>query len=95
MARVSIQQTKGPESRVLVEERGATTSHLVTETGQDMVRYAPDGTSPEQFLEAAFQFLLEREPASSILPTFSLPVIERYFPEYPGEVRTRLRPSVG
>jgi hypothetical protein len=33
--------------------------------------------------EASFEFLLEREPASSILSQFALPVIERYFPEYP------------
>jgi hypothetical protein len=34
-------------------------------------------------LQASFEFLLEREPASSILSRFALPVIERYFPEYP------------
>ena len=37
----------------------------------------------EWVLVQAFQFLLEREPASSILSRFALPVIERYFPEYP------------
>ena len=31
--------------------------------------------------------LLEREPASSFLARFALPVIERYFPEYPRVIR--------
>lgn len=30
----------------------------------------------------SFTFLLEREPASSIMPQFSLDVISRYFPDY-------------
>ena len=49
---------------------------------QSTARYAP-GTTPERLLEASFEFLLEREPASSILSRFALPEIERYFPEYP------------
>ena len=35
-------------------------------------------------------FLLEREPASSILPEFSLDVIPNYFPEYKEELPGRL-----
>ncbi|HKE87714.1 MAG TPA: hypothetical protein VKB50_28365 [Vicinamibacterales bacterium] len=63
---------------------------MVTTTAQDVARYAPPGASPERLIEASFEFLLEREPASSILSTFALPVIERYFPEYPAEIRKRL-----
>ena len=33
-------------------------------------------------------FLLEREPKESILGSFELPVIERYFPDYPTAIRT-------
>ena len=35
-------------------------------------------------------FLLERESPSSILRSFSLDVIERYFPEYRVEMSRRL-----
>ena len=35
-------------------------------------------------------FLLEREPATSIMRQFSLDVIPRYFPEYRDEIRRRL-----
>jgi hypothetical protein len=44
----------------------------------------------EELVRASFEFLLEREPASSILRKFSLHVISRYFPEYPAEIRARL-----
>ena len=42
------------------------------------------------WLAASFRFLLAREPKESILSRFELPVIERYFPEYPEEIRGRL-----
>ena len=44
----------------------------------------------ERVVCASFEFLLEREPASSILPEFSLDVIGRYFPEYDDELPRRL-----
>jgi hypothetical protein len=44
----------------------------------------------ERVVRASFEFLLEREPASSILPAFSLEVIGRYFPEYERELPRRL-----
>ena len=44
----------------------------------------------ERLVRETFVFLLEREPASSILRSFDLTVVARYFPEYPTEIRTRL-----
>jgi hypothetical protein len=41
-------------------------------------------------LEESFRFLLEREPNTSILPSFGLLLIGRYFPEYQQEIRARL-----
>ena len=40
--------------------------------------------------EAQFQFLLEREPNTSILREFDLSVINRYFPEFEAEMAKRL-----
>jgi hypothetical protein len=48
---------------------------------------------PEELVRASFEFLLEREPASSILRKFSLDIISRYFPDYPAEIRARLAGS--
>ncbi|MDQ4011443.1 MAG: hypothetical protein M3228_12305 [Actinomycetota bacterium] len=36
----------------------------------------------DRVVRESFVFLLEREPASSIMREFSLDVISRYFPEY-------------
>jgi len=36
------------------------------------------------------RFLLEREPATSILREFALSTISDYFPEYPAEMLRRL-----
>jgi hypothetical protein len=78
---VSVQSSGGDFYRVVVTQGRGTTTHEVIVTAEDVARYAP-GSTPERLLEASFEFLLEREPASSILPRFALPVIERYFPEY-------------
>ena len=44
------------------------------------------GVPDDDLVRASFLFLLEREPASSILRRFRLDVIERYFPEYRTEI---------
>ena len=42
--------------------------------------------TPEHCIEAAFQFLLDREPKESILRRFDIAVISRYFPEFEREL---------
>ena len=90
VAKIAIEPGGQSSYRVTVDDGGRRTTHTVTVTSQDLDRYAPAGTTAERLLEASFEFLLEREPASSILSTFGLPVIERYFPEYPREIRKRM-----
>ena len=85
-AQISVESSGGSAYRVVVRQGKNSTTHDVTVTPEDVARYAPDST-PERLLEASFEFLLEREPASSILSRFALPVIERYFPEYPRVIR--------
>ena len=43
-----------------------------------------------ELVRCSFDFLLAREPATSILRRFSLEQIGDYFPEYRGEIRRRL-----
>jgi hypothetical protein len=81
-ADISVESLGGAIYRVVVTQGRATSTHEVTVTPENVARYAP-GSTAEELLEASFEFLLEREPASSILARFALPVIERYFPEYP------------
>jgi hypothetical protein len=82
MANIAVVRTEGNVYRVTVEEGGSTTRHDVTVTDIVAERYAP-GQTAEALVTASFEFLLAREPKESILTTFDLPVIERYFPEYP------------
>jgi len=42
---------------------------------------------PECLVERSFAFLLVREPKDSILRTFDLALIGRYFPKYESEMR--------
>jgi hypothetical protein len=86
---ISVESSGGSVYRVVVIEGRNTSTHDVTVAPEDVARYAP-GATPERLLEASFEFLLEREPASSILTRFALPVIERYFPEYPRVIRQRV-----
>lgn len=48
----------------------------------DLARLVPDATEPSDLVRRSFEFLLAREPKESILRSFELPVIGRYFPEY-------------
>ena len=89
MARITVTRRSGEQFRVEVDEGATQTSHDVTATAADLQKYG-GGATPERLIRASFEFLLEREPKESILTSFALPVIERYFPEYPGEIRTRL-----
>lgn len=80
MADITIQEQSDGTYVVTVHAR-ETTVHRVTCTPTMIAHYAP-GADPEEILRASFEFLLEREPNTSILPSFDLPIIERYFPEY-------------
>lgn len=46
--------------------------------------------APEELVRKSFEFLLEREPASAILPEFELSLISHYFPEYEETVQALL-----
>ncbi len=78
----------GSTYHVTVNEDGDMTTHLVTVWPSDIGHYAPSAT-PEELIEASFEFLLEREPKESILTRFELPLIERAFPEYGQAMRSR------
>jgi len=47
----------------------------------DLDRWGAGGPV-EDLVRRSFEFLLEREPAGSILREFDLAVIQRYFPEF-------------
>jgi hypothetical protein len=75
---------------VRIREGAFATEHRVTVDPADLARLDGGAADPERLVRAAFAFLLEREPASSILAAFDLPVIGRYFPGWEADVRGRL-----
>lgn len=69
------------------------TGHRVTVPGDLIRKMRLREDDLQMVVRETFRFLLEREPASSILPAFSLDVVLAYFPEYEQELPTRLRAS--
>jgi hypothetical protein len=88
MATIDVTQQSSTSFLVTVDDGNGQTAHEVTVMPSDVERYAP-GSTPEELLEAAFQFLLAREPKEAILQRFELPVIERYFPEFAAAMGVR------
>ncbi len=62
-----------------------TTMHRVRVSRADRERYG--ATDVADLVKRSFEFLLAREANTSILREFDLSTIERYFPEYGGEIR--------
>jgi len=83
MAEASIQvhHQDGDQYEVTVEA-GSTTRHRVELPVAYWEKLCRPGESREALIERSFRFLLERESNTSILPSFELSVISRYFPEF-------------
>ncbi|MGA3217629.1 MAG: hypothetical protein ABSE77_00925 [Acidimicrobiales bacterium] len=74
-------RVRGPKSE---------TSHVVSVPAALAQSLGLSDLPGEELVRASFAFLLDREPAGSILPRFSLESISRYFPEYSSELRNYL-----
>lgn len=66
-----------------------TSTHHVTVSEDIYQRLTGGKVSREELVRTSFEFLLEREPNTSILGRFDLPVIGSYFPEYEARMRAR------
>jgi hypothetical protein len=70
----------------VVVREGSETRHQVTIARETFARLAAGTQDPERLIEAAFRFLLDREPKEAILGRFDVTVIARYFPEFEREL---------
>jgi hypothetical protein len=82
VAEITVSSPEPGRFAVTVREGGSSTSHEVTASADDARRLCARYESPEAFIRACFAFLLEREPKESILRSFDVSVIGRYFPEF-------------
>ena len=64
-----------------------TTTHEVTITDQSLTDLTENKMTKTQLLKFSFNFLLDREPNTSILSSFDINVISKYFSDYRVEVR--------
>jgi hypothetical protein len=86
---IKVQKIDDQSFEVTVESR-TTTTHRVTVTPQVYQKLTGGEVPAEMLVEKSFEFLLQREPNTSILRSFDLPVIGRYFPEYEETIRKML-----
>ena len=87
MIQVEQTQENDPfEFQVSVSEGKTQTQHHVT-LSHSLYKKLTDGkVEPDRLIEAAFQFLLDREPKEAILSRFDVSVISKYFPEFEKEL---------
>lgn len=90
MAEITIRPVAEREFEVELRDGDEQSSHRVTVPTAliEQLELGPDDN--QRVVRESFHFLLEREAAASIMSSFSLDVIPRYFPEYHEELSRRL-----
>jgi hypothetical protein len=87
---ITIEPTGEHHYAVTLRGAGAESAHQVVVPSHLLADLGLGPDDETRLVRASFEFLLEREPASSILRRFDLDVIGRYFPEYLDTIRGRL-----
>ncbi|HEX2025438.1 MAG TPA: hypothetical protein VHH92_03480 [Actinomycetota bacterium] len=90
MSEIAVTPLEDGAFGVRVTEGDLNTDHRVTVPDDLLDDLGLADADRETVVREAFGFLLEREPATSILPEFSLDQIGRYFPEFTTELPRRL-----
>ncbi|MEF8824382.1 MAG: hypothetical protein V5B78_10735 [Desulfohalobiaceae bacterium] len=78
---IKVEQMDEGKYKVRVEQK-TTTFHTVNADSEYVEKLTGGKASTEELIHKCFEFLLEKEPNTSILRSFDLPVISRYFPEF-------------
>ena len=76
---------------VIIVNKNTITKHKVLLTDEYHESLTKKKISKKKLLEYSFQFLLDREPNTSILSFFELNIISKYFPEYENEIKKFLK----
>jgi hypothetical protein len=87
------EQPTGWAYDVTVFDGGRRHVYQVTLSYPDYDHWSHGQVPPSKVVRRAFEFLLEKEPASAILPKFDCSVMRRYFPEVDQELKRRLGPE--
>ena len=85
----SIKITEIEKDKFLVEvSDNVKTSHNVVINDKVYKQLTNGVISKSELLEKSFEFLLDREPNTSILTNFEIQIISHYFSDYANYVRT-------
>ncbi len=90
---IQVQQTKDAdplEFKVSIREKNGETRHQVTMGRGTYIKLTEGKIPPDQCIQAAFEFLLDREPKEAILSSFDMTVISRYFPSFEKDLKAYL-----
>ena len=87
---ITVKKIDARTFKVIVKGK-TTTNHTVSVNPSYYEKLTGGGISAEELIERSFEFLLKRESNTSILSSFDLPVIGRYFPEYEDIIRKTLK----
>lgn len=83
---IEVRQTAGGDPlkfAVTVRDAAGETRHVVTMAPSTYQELAVGAHSPSACVDAAFRFLLDREPKEQILSRFDMAVIPHYYPDFP------------
>ena len=83
---ISLKIVSNNEYEVTVQSNAITT-HLVTLSDEVHKNLTNEKVTKEELLDFSFKFLLNRESNTSILSSFELIVISRYFSDYEKSVK--------
>ena len=75
---------------VEIRQGDVTTNHRVTVPEGMVDELGLEDIEPDVLVRQSVDFLLEREPPTSILPEFALSDIQKYFGEFYDELRRRV-----
>lgn len=90
MSEIAITALEPGRFGVQVSEGATTTSHKVAVPADMLDDLGLIDVDQEEVVRHSFEFLLDREPATSILRDFSLDQIPQHFDDYYDELRSRL-----
>ena len=83
---ISIKILSNSEYEVTVQSNTVTT-HTVNLSDEVHKNLTNNKVTKEELLDFSFKFLLDREPNTSIMSSFELTVISRYFSDYEKSIK--------
>jgi len=83
---IDVKKEKEGEFLVTVIEGGSSSRHRVALDDEYYNRLTKGKIGKEELIKKSFEFLLKHESKESILSSFNLKVISRYFPQYEHEI---------